>query len=220
MESIALLATCNTILNLVKHCVAVVKLLNHAIRRTFNCASVKVKLVESPPCHGLPWDIPTLITTTTIIVIIGLVQHFKVIIRISNLPKSKQDHSTLSKGMLKWLCPEWILAFICQLVAVHFAICCSNLNSGPLDHWSPSGSPALLDRDRIIWRSGNDDHSTADQITSWMCGYAIEILPLVLSAAFVVDSIEKLLGNYCTQSCGFYWEIIKKLGCGRIATGG
>ena len=88
MESIALLAKCNSILNLLQYCVAVVKLPNHAIRRTFNCASVKVKLVESLPCHGLPWDIPTLVTTTTIIVVIGfIVQHFKVIIGISNLPK-------------------------------------------------------------------------------------------------------------------------------------
>ena len=67
-------------------------------------------------------DIPTLVTTTIIIVIIGLVQHFKVIIEISNLSKSKQDHSTLSKGMLKWLCPEWILAFICQLCILQLVV--------------------------------------------------------------------------------------------------
>ena len=71
--------------------------------------------MESLPCHGLPWDIPTLVTTTTIIVIIRLVQHFKVIKEISNLSKFKQDHSTLSKGMLKWLCPEsWLLFVSCM----------------------------------------------------------------------------------------------------------
>ena len=53
-----------------------------------------------------------------IIVIIGLVQHFKVIIEISNLSKSKQDHSTLSKRMLKWLCSESWLLFVSWLQCI------------------------------------------------------------------------------------------------------
>ena len=61
---------------------------------------------------------PTLVITTTIIVIIGLVQHFKVIIEISNLSKPKQDLSTLSKRMLKWLCSESWLLFVSWLKCI------------------------------------------------------------------------------------------------------